>query len=230
MSRTHPTALLLTATVLAATAIIPATWHAATATHPFTPRAGAEPQATTGPRRPGLPLRPGAMLAPPKILDLTTRSAGLTRVIEDQDGAERREQTATGMTFALQAKVLFTKDSARLSLSARSRIAAVAEQIRAQPATTIRILGYTDNLGFAAHADHLSRQRARAVRDVLAAQLRDRTVTFDVRGLGERHPVASNATEAGRQKNRRVEITLTHRQEPNQQTQTLPVPKRLHTR
>ncbi|WP_051844919.1 OmpA family protein [Streptomyces sp. NRRL S-813] len=112
------------------------------------------------------------------------------------------------MTFDLQAEVLFAKDSARLSNSARSRIAAVTREIEPQPGTEVRVYGFTDNLGTSSHGDILSRQRAVAVQGVLAEELHGTTVTFDARGFGERPPMAPNASEAGRQQNRRVEISF----------------------
>lgn len=112
------------------------------------------------------------------------------------------------MTFDLQAEVLFTKDTARLSSSAPSRIASVAREIEPQPGTEVRVYGFTDNLGSSSHGDALSEQRAVAVQRVLAQELCGTAVTFDTHGFGERHPVATNATEAGRQQNRRVEISF----------------------
>ena len=112
------------------------------------------------------------------------------------------------MTFALQAEVLFSKDSAKLSDEAKSRIATIAEEIKKQNATKVRVFGFTDNLGSAAHGDVLSRQRANAVQDVLDQELHDPNITFEVRGYGEQYPIADNSTEAGRRKNRRVEVTF----------------------
>lgn len=156
----------------------------------------------------GLALHRGATLAPPKILDLGSEPVALSRVVEDQNGAERRQDTNTEVTYGLQAEVLFAKDSARLGDSARSRIAAIARVIAQQSAANVRVSGFTDDLGSSAHGDVLSRQRAQAVQTVLADELRSPMVTFTTRGFGETHPVASNATEAGRQKNRRVEISF----------------------
>jgi outer membrane protein OmpA-like peptidoglycan-associated protein len=128
-------------------------------------------------------------------------------VIEDQDGSERREDTTAEVTYELQAEVLFAKDSARLSSSARSRITAIAKEINHQQPTTVRVFGFTDDLGSSAHGDALSTQRAQAVRGVLADGLPS-TVSFTTRGFGERHPIASNTAEAGRRENRRVEISF----------------------
>lgn len=156
----------------------------------------------------GLALRSGARLAPPKVLDLGSDPAGISRMVGSRDGAERRRATDTEVTHELQAEVLFSRDSARLSGSARSRIASIAREIEQRAATRVRVAGFTDDLGSSVHGDVLSKQRADAVRDVLVGELRSTAITVESRGFGERHPVASNATEAGRTKNRRVEISF----------------------
>ncbi len=129
-------------------------------------------------------------------------------VVEDLGGEERREDTNTDIKFALQAEVLFGKDSAKLSSAANSRIAEVASEISKQKATRVRVFGFTDNLGSAAHGDVLSKQRANAVQGVLEKALDGVDVTYEVRGYGEKYPIASNDTEDGRKKNRRVEISF----------------------
>ncbi|MGY6023120.1 OmpA family protein [Streptomyces spinosirectus] len=153
------------------------------------------------PNDPDLKLPEGATLAASKVLDIKS-------VVEDQSGDERREDTNTDVTFALQAEVLFSKDSAKLSGEAKSRIATIADEIKNQKATKVRVFGFTDNLGSSAHGDVLSRQRANAVQDVLDQQLNDPNITFEVRGYGEQYPIADNSTEEGRKKNRRVEVTF----------------------
>jgi outer membrane protein OmpA-like peptidoglycan-associated protein len=155
----------------------------------------------------GLALRGGATLAPPKTLDLESEPLAISRVVEDQDGAERRKDTDTEVTYALSAEVLFAKDSSRLSSSARSRIVVIAAEIKQQAVKKVRVFGFTDDLGSSAHGDVLSQQRANAVQAVLADELPS-TVTFETRGFGERRPVASNTTETGRRENRRVEISF----------------------
>ncbi|MFD7709993.1 OmpA family protein [Streptomyces sp. NPDC059785] len=149
---------------------------------------------------PGLKLADGATLAPAKVLDIKS-------VVEDLGGEERREDTNENVTFALQAEVLFPKDSSKLNPDARSRIQAIADEINAQNATNVRVFGFTDNLGSYAHGLTLSKKRAEAVHDQLAANV-DADTTFEVRGYSEDYPIADNGSEQGRRKNRRVEVSF----------------------
>ncbi|HEX6400865.1 MAG TPA: OmpA family protein [Actinomycetota bacterium] len=149
---------------------------------------------------PGLKLAQGATLAPAKVLDIKS-------VVEDLGGEERREDTNENVTFALQAEVLFPKDSAKLNPQAQSRIQAIAEEIKKQSAGTVRVFGFTDNLGSYAHGLTLSKKRAEAVHDLLSADLGG-NVTFEVRGYSEDYPIADNSSEEGRKKNRRVEVSF----------------------
>ncbi|MFF2095423.1 OmpA family protein [Streptomyces sp. NPDC058202] len=152
---------------------------------------------------PGLKLADGATLAGAKVLDIKS-------VVEDLGGEERREDTNADVTFALQAEVLFPKDSSKLNPDAQSRIQAIADEIKAQKATTVRVFGFTDNLGSYAHGLSLSKNRAEQVHDRLAAALgsSDTDITFEVRGYSEDYPIADNTSEQGRRKNRRVEVSF----------------------
>ncbi|MEU0781907.1 OmpA family protein [Streptomyces sp. NPDC006173] len=152
---------------------------------------------------PGLKLADGATLAGAKVLDIKS-------VVEDLGGEERREDTNADVTFALQAEVLFPKDSSKLNPDAQSRIQAIADEIKAQNATTVRVFGFTDSLGSYAHGLTLSKNRAEQVHDRLAAALgsSDTDITFEVRGYSEDYPIADNTSEQGRRKNRRVEVSF----------------------
>lgn len=148
-----------------------------------------------------LKLPEGATLAAPKVIDIKS-------VVEELGGEERREDTNADITFALQAEVLFGKDSAKLSSEANARIAAIAAEIKNQDAKKVRVFGFTDNLGTSEHGDVLSKQRAVAVHSVLSQQLSSLGITYEIRGYGEQYPIANNATEEGRKKNRRVEVSF----------------------
>ncbi|WP_075733015.1 OmpA family protein [Streptomyces acidiscabies] len=193
-----------TTLTLTATLLLTLTTPAHATDDPSVPP-GTEPSASApvqvDPNDPDLKLPQGGTLATPKVLDIK-------QVVEDQTGDERREDTNADVKFALQAEVLFAKDSSTISPTSRSRIAAIAGEIKKQNATRIRVFGFTDDLGSSAHGDVLSRQRANAVQAVLDDELNDANLTFDVRGYGEQYPIADNSTEQGRKKNRRVEITF----------------------
>lgn len=198
----------LTLTLSAATLLLAATLHAAAParadgnpTEPPDTAPSAAAPVKIDPTDPDLKLPEGATLAAPKVLDIKS-------VVEEQSGDERREDTNADVTFALQAEVLFSKDSAKLSDDAKSRIATIADEIKKQNATQIRVFGFTDNLGSSEHGIILSKQRANAVQAVLDQDLNEPNVTFEVRGYGEQYPIADNSTEEGRRKNRRVEVSF----------------------
>ncbi|MFF0114134.1 OmpA family protein [Streptomyces prasinus] len=210
MIRTHSrpraprlAAAATTATVLLATSLYGASGASADDGPSVPPgtEASASAPVELDPNDPDLKLPDGATLAEPKVLDIK-------QVVEEQSGDERREDTNAEVTFALQAEVLFGKDSAKLGSQAKSRIGAIAGEIKNQNATRIRVFGFTDDLGSSAHGDVLSRKRANAVHTVLGQELNDPGVTYEVRGYGEQYPIADNSTEAGRKKNRRVEISF----------------------
>jgi outer membrane protein OmpA-like peptidoglycan-associated protein len=86
-----------------------------------------------------------------------------------------------------------------------------ANGLRDQPNTEVRIIGHTDSTGSDAVNDPLSLQRANSARDYLSARGVDARRILTA-GRGSREPVAENNTDAGRAKNRRVEIFLAERQ------------------
>ncbi|WP_445322795.1 OmpA family protein [Ramlibacter sp. AN1015] len=79
-----------------------------------------------------------------------------------------------------------------------------------QPNTEVRIIGHTDSTGPDDLNERLSLQRAQSTRDYLSARGVDPRQVV-IAGRGEREPIADNTTDAGRAKNRRVEIYLGER-------------------
>ncbi|WP_327656370.1 OmpA family protein [Streptomyces sp. NBC_00483] len=204
MPRRHRTATVL----IAATALLLTT--GTVVAHADDEPTGAPPGSTSSSpppsvdaNNPGLKLADGATLAPAKVLDIKS-------VVEDLSGEERRTDTNEDVTFALQAEVLFPKDSSKLNPDGNSRIQAIADEIKNQKASSVRVFGFTDNLGSYAHGLKLSKNRAEAVHDALTAALgaQGSDITFQVRGYSEDYPIADNDSEQGRKKNRRVEVSL----------------------
>lgn len=85
-----------------------------------------------------------------------------------------------------------------------------AQGLSSQPNTEIRIIGHTDSTGSDAINNPLSINRAASARDYLASRGVDsRRIQID--GRGSHEPIADNTTEAGRAKNRRIEMFLAER-------------------
>jgi outer membrane protein OmpA-like peptidoglycan-associated protein len=85
-----------------------------------------------------------------------------------------------------------------------------AQGLNQQPSMEVRIVGHTDSTGNDAINNPLSVNRAQSARDYLVARgVNSSRIAID--GRGSREPVADNATEAGRARNRRIEIFLAER-------------------
>ncbi len=103
--------------------------------------------------------------------------------------------------------VLFPVDSANLTPSSQGTLEQVAGVLHDYPKTAVVVQGHTDSTGSERHNQELSERRATAVKNYLIGRGVDPGRMTAV-GYGEGLPVASNATEAGRRQNRRVDILL----------------------
>ena len=103
--------------------------------------------------------------------------------------------------------ISFDTGSATIKPELRAVLDPFANGLRDDPAARLTIVGHTDNTGSDAVNNPLSVDRATSVRDYLTARGIS-TSRIETYGRGEREPVASNSSEAGRAKNRRVEIFL----------------------
>lgn len=115
-------------------------------------------------------------------------------------------QNTYGAVFSLP-DVLFETGSARLRPAANAKLRPLVDYLRGRPAQRLRIDGYTDAVGTAQANLILSRDRARSVADALSG-MGVNPSRFQLDGHGEDSPAASNRDAAGRQLNRRVEVTL----------------------
>lgn len=123
-------------------------------------------------------------------------------------GADAR-QTERGVVVNLP-DVLFEFNSADLSPPARGIVGEVFQAVKGLPNRRIAVEGHTDSVGTVAYNQELSEQRAQAVADEMVAQGVSRRRII-VRGFGESDPVASNRTDLGRERNRRVEVIVENR-------------------
>ena len=103
--------------------------------------------------------------------------------------------------------ISFDTGSAAIKPQLRSVLDPFANSLRDDPSARVAVIGHTDNTGSDAINNPLSVDRARSVRDYLTTRGIS-GARVETAGRGEREPVADNSSEAGRAKNRRVEIYL----------------------
>jgi outer membrane protein OmpA-like peptidoglycan-associated protein len=134
-------------------------------------------------------------------------------IVEGKAMEQKIEMDAAGMLAELNAggKVAIYGiqfDTAKASIRPESAavLGEVAKLLAAHPTLRLRIEGHTDNEGKAATNLDLSRKRAASVRDWLVAKGKATATRLVTDGFGDTRPVGDNGTDAGRAKNRRVEL------------------------
>lgn len=136
---------------------------------------------------------------------LDRQEADLRRDLQSQD--IQITNTGDRLVVTMPQDILFDVDSAAVKPSLRADLLTVAQSLQKYPQSRVQVVGHTDNTGSAAYNQALSERRANSVADVLM----EGGVPFErieTIGRGEDQPVASNLTEEGRARNRRVEIVI----------------------
>jgi outer membrane protein OmpA-like peptidoglycan-associated protein len=135
---------------------------------------------------------------------------------DKQEAALRAELEGTGVsvtrigdniTLNMPGNVTFATDSSDLSPAFFDVLNSVGKVLGEFEQTVVEVAGHTDSTGSEQYNQALSERRAGSVATYLRGQgiLSERLITV---GMGELRPVADNSTAAGRQANRRVEITM----------------------
>jgi outer membrane protein OmpA-like peptidoglycan-associated protein len=117
------------------------------------------------------------------------------------------ERVGEGLQVTFDSGLLFDFDSDVLKSAARDNLSSLAASLDKYPGTDLLIVGHTDSKGTDGYNLTLSERRAAAAANYLASQGVTRTRLRSA-GKGEIEPVGSNDTEAGREKNRRVEVAI----------------------
>lgn len=134
--------------------------------------------------------------ATPHAVDAAIPASGIASTLD-----------ATGA--AVLDDLVFASGAATLADGDYASLAAVAAWLEAHPDGTIALVGHTDASGSLAANTALSERRAEAVAEVLVDQFAVDPSRVEAKGVGFLAPIATNQTEAGRQKNRRVEVIVT---------------------
>ncbi|MGA9572385.1 MAG: OmpA family protein [Lysobacterales bacterium] len=141
---------------------------------------------------------------------------GVGYYMDQQEMKLRQQLEGTGVsvtrigdniTLNMPGNITFAVDSANVSADFYAILDSVALVLNEFDKTLVEVAGHTDSTGAEQYNQQLSQRRA----DSVAAYLRSRKVQGDrliVVGAGESYPIATNDTAAGRQLNRRVEITI----------------------
>lgn len=140
------------------------------------------------------------------VAKLTQKSSTRTRGAAEHPKIAIRIQFDTG-SYGISSQSIAQVDEIGRALSC-------AELARCR----ISIEGHTDSAGDAAYNQHLSEQRAAAVKQYLLTHFQFDPSRFQVVGFGETKPLASNATSWGRAQNRRVEFVNLGPTEPESLT------------
>ena len=136
--------------------------------------------------------------------------------MDKQEAELRAELEGTGVsvsrigdniTLNMPGNVTFATDSSDLSPAFFDVLNSVGKVLKEFDQTVVEVAGHTDSTGSEQYNQALSERRAGSVATYLRSQgiMTERLITV---GMGELRPVADNGTSAGRQANRRVEITM----------------------
>jgi outer membrane protein OmpA-like peptidoglycan-associated protein len=117
------------------------------------------------------------------------------------------ERVGEGIQVTFASGLLFDFDSDVVRSEAATNLRNLAASLDKYPGSELLIAGHTDSVGTADYNLGLSQRRADAAAKYLIAQGIDRS-RLTSRGLGETEPVAPNESDAGRSKNRRVEVAI----------------------
>jgi outer membrane protein OmpA-like peptidoglycan-associated protein len=142
-----------------------------------------------------------------EVVDLKAASAQIKAA-----GAEIKESAAE-IKISLQGEILFDFDKSDLRPAAESTLAQIAKLIQSRPGARVLIEGHTDSKGSVSYNAKLSDRRSVSVKTWFA-QNGVAANSMQTKGWGAAKPVAPNKhpdgsdDPEGRQKNRRVEITI----------------------
>lgn len=151
-----------------------------------------------------------AALPHAKIVDIVGMTSGIQGVLQDL----KAKVTEHEVKIELDADVLFDFDKYDLRPEAANSLREVGEVTKSYGTAPVLIEGHTDSKGTPAYNMKLSENRATSVKNWLVQNAGVSASRISTHGFGETKPVAPNTNPngtdnpAGRQKNRRVEITI----------------------
>ena len=142
-----------------------------------------------------------------KRIEMERVTAGTGVIVEQTPDNQLKLNVPSDISFAT--------NSAQIVAALRPVLDTFAQGLWQQPNIEIVVVGHADSSGNDAINEPLARNRAASVRDYLVSRGVN-AARIQTEGRGSREPIASNATAEGRARNRRVEIFLAERAQPQQ--------------
>ena len=137
--------------------------------------------------------------------------------LDDKEKKLRQQMAGTGVDVSrnpdgsvqliMPGSITFDTNKSNIKPNFYGTLNKVAQTLAEDNQSAILVTGYTDNTGSDAINGPLSQSRAQSVKNYLASQGVSSS-RIDAQGLGSSNPIASNATAAGKEQNRRVEISI----------------------
>jgi chemotaxis protein MotB len=125
------------------------------------------------------------------------------------DNSELNVYLKDGKVYvAMEEKLLFKTGSSAIDKRGKEAIIKLGKILEKNTDTEILIEGHTDNVGPDKYNWKLSTERALSVVNILTENTDIKPERITASGRGMHKPVADNSTDAGKQKNRRIEIIL----------------------
>jgi outer membrane protein OmpA-like peptidoglycan-associated protein len=135
------------------------------------------------------------------ILEEKSVQTGLINV-----NADELKQQIDADGKALIYGIYFDTGNARIKPESKPTLDAIAELLKNNPTLLLYVVGHTDDTGSVASNLDLSKQRAKSVVEVLISGYQIAVSRLQAEGVGPYAPASNNTSDAGKQKNRRVEL------------------------
>lgn len=135
------------------------------------------------------------------VIEVAAVESGLVSVNAEAIGAGIRDNGRVVLDG-----LLFDFDKATLQAASEPTLAQIARYLKSVPAKRFFVVGHTDAKGTLSYNQELSTARARSVMDALVTRHQIPRAQLDAHGVGQLVPAFTNASDAGRARNRRVEL------------------------
>ncbi len=150
---------------------------------------------------------PDAMEAHTSVAVFRVQAKAMEQKMATVSASEMTSQLTANGKVAIYG-ILFDSGKADIKPESKASLDEIGKLMKSAPALKMHVVGHTDNAGGLEGNFDLSKRRAAAVKDALTKQYGIATDRLTANGVSYLAPVSTNGTDAGRAKNRRVELVL----------------------